>query len=104
MKTPSTPSTAQIASIRSRASAVSTCTRRQTYVQDEHEARAAVAATRYPPEGVRGVSGLTRATRRPHHRRDGVGRHRLELRQHGERIARRVLGVEQEPVVARRPC
>ncbi|MEE8626279.1 MULTISPECIES: 4-hydroxy-2-oxoheptanedioate aldolase [Methylobacterium] len=33
------------------------------YVQDEHEARAAVAATRYPPEGVRGVSGLTRATR-----------------------------------------
>ncbi|AWN45628.1 4-hydroxy-2-oxoheptanedioate aldolase [Methylobacterium terrae] len=32
-------------------------------VQDEHEARAAVAATRYPPEGVRGVSGLTRATR-----------------------------------------
>lgn len=33
------------------------------YVQDEYEARAAVAATRYPPEGVRGVSGLTRATR-----------------------------------------
>lgn len=33
------------------------------YVQDEHEAQAAVAATRYPPEGVRGVSGLTRATR-----------------------------------------
>lgn len=27
------------------------------------EAQAAVAATRYPPEGVRGVSGLTRATR-----------------------------------------
>ncbi|ACL62710.1 4-hydroxy-2-oxoheptanedioate aldolase [Methylobacterium nodulans] len=33
------------------------------YVQDAHEAQAAVAATRYPPEGVRGVSGLTRATR-----------------------------------------
>lgn len=33
------------------------------YVQDADEARAAVAATRYPPEGVRGVSGLTRATR-----------------------------------------
>ncbi len=33
------------------------------YVQDAEEARRAVAATRYPPEGVRGVSGLTRATR-----------------------------------------
>lgn len=33
------------------------------YVQNADEARAAVAATRYPPEGVRGVSGLTRATR-----------------------------------------
>lgn len=33
------------------------------YVQNAAEARAAVAATRYPPEGIRGVSGLTRATR-----------------------------------------
>lgn len=33
------------------------------YVQDAEQARAAVAAMRYPPEGVRGVSGLTRATR-----------------------------------------
>jgi 4-hydroxy-2-oxoheptanedioate aldolase len=33
------------------------------YVQNAQEARAAVAAMRYPPEGVRGVSGLTRATR-----------------------------------------
>ncbi|MDP4026065.1 4-hydroxy-2-oxoheptanedioate aldolase [Methylobacterium sp. NEAU 140] len=33
------------------------------YVQDADEARAAVAATRYPPEGIRGVSSLTRATR-----------------------------------------
>ncbi|MFZ4650784.1 MAG: aldolase/citrate lyase family protein [Rubrivivax sp.] len=33
------------------------------YVQNVEEARAAVAATRYPPEGVRGVAGLTRATR-----------------------------------------
>src|SRR3712207_1436556 len=33
------------------------------YVQSQEEARAAVAAMRYPPEGVRGVSGLTRATR-----------------------------------------
>lgn len=33
------------------------------YVQNASEARAAVAATRYPPEGIRGVSGLTRATR-----------------------------------------
>lgn len=33
------------------------------YVQDPTEARAAVAAMRYPPEGIRGVSGLTRATR-----------------------------------------
>lgn len=33
------------------------------YVQNAEEARAAVAATRYPPEGLRGVSALTRATR-----------------------------------------
>jgi 4-hydroxy-2-oxoheptanedioate aldolase len=33
------------------------------YVQDAKEAQRAVAAMRYPPEGVRGVSGLTRATR-----------------------------------------
>lgn len=33
------------------------------YVQDLDEARRAVAATRYPPEGVRGVAGTTRATR-----------------------------------------
>ena len=31
------------------------------YVQTEAEARAAVAATRYPPEGLRGVAGSTRA-------------------------------------------
>jgi 4-hydroxy-2-oxoheptanedioate aldolase len=33
------------------------------YVQNVEEARRAVAATRYPPEGVRGVAGTTRATR-----------------------------------------
>jgi 4-hydroxy-2-oxoheptanedioate aldolase len=33
------------------------------YVQNVAEARAAVAATRYPPAGVRGVAGTTRATR-----------------------------------------
>ena len=33
------------------------------YVQNVEEARAAVAATRYPPAGVRGVAGSTRATR-----------------------------------------
>lgn len=33
------------------------------FVQNADEARAAVAATRYPPDGVRGVSGLTRASR-----------------------------------------
>jgi 4-hydroxy-2-oxoheptanedioate aldolase len=33
------------------------------YVQSAEEARAAVAATRYPTAGVRGVAGLTRATR-----------------------------------------
>jgi 4-hydroxy-2-oxoheptanedioate aldolase len=33
------------------------------YVQNAEEADRAVAAMRYPPEGVRGVSGLTRATR-----------------------------------------
>ena len=33
------------------------------YVQSAAEARAAVAATRFPPRGVRGVSGSNRATR-----------------------------------------
>ena len=33
------------------------------YVQSPAEAAAAVAATRYPPNGVRGVSAVTRATR-----------------------------------------
>jgi 4-hydroxy-2-oxoheptanedioate aldolase len=33
------------------------------YVQNSAEAKAAVAATRYPPAGVRGVSAVTRATR-----------------------------------------
>ena len=33
------------------------------YVQNVAEAQAAVAATRYPPHGIRGVSALTRATR-----------------------------------------
>src|SRR6185436_9489069 len=33
------------------------------YVQSADEAKSAVAAMRYPPEGVRGVSGVTRATR-----------------------------------------
>jgi 4-hydroxy-2-oxoheptanedioate aldolase len=33
------------------------------YVQNAEEARAAVNAMRYPPKGIRGVSGLTRATR-----------------------------------------
>src|SRR5437667_5356197 len=33
------------------------------YVCSAEEAKAAVAATRYPPAGVRGVAGTTRATR-----------------------------------------
>ena len=33
------------------------------YVQNADEAKAAVAHTRYPPAGVRGVAGATRATR-----------------------------------------
>jgi 2-dehydro-3-deoxyglucarate aldolase len=33
------------------------------FVQSADEARLAVAATRYPPEGVRGMAGMTRATR-----------------------------------------
>jgi 4-hydroxy-2-oxoheptanedioate aldolase len=33
------------------------------YVQNEEEARRAVAATRYPPRGVRGFAGATRASR-----------------------------------------
>jgi 4-hydroxy-2-oxoheptanedioate aldolase len=33
------------------------------YVQDAEEARRAVLAMRYPPAGVRGVSGVSRATR-----------------------------------------
>jgi 4-hydroxy-2-oxoheptanedioate aldolase len=32
-------------------------------VQSPEEARVAVAATRYPPQGIRGVAGTTRATR-----------------------------------------
>ncbi len=32
-------------------------------IQSVEEARAAVAATRYPPHGIRGVSGATRATK-----------------------------------------
>ena len=33
------------------------------YVQNADEARRAVAATRYPPEGVRGVAGMSRASK-----------------------------------------
>lgn len=33
------------------------------FVQDEHEAAAAVAATRYPPHGVRGMAGMNRGSR-----------------------------------------
>jgi 4-hydroxy-2-oxoheptanedioate aldolase len=33
------------------------------YVQNADEARAAVAATRHPPRGIRGVAGTTRASR-----------------------------------------
>ncbi len=33
------------------------------FVQDAGEAKAAVAATRYPPQGIRGVAGMTRASR-----------------------------------------
>jgi 4-hydroxy-2-oxoheptanedioate aldolase len=33
------------------------------YVETPEAARAAVAAVRYPPDGVRGIGGLTRATR-----------------------------------------
>src|SRR5207248_9051910 len=33
------------------------------YVSSAAEARAAVSFTRYPPQGVRGVAGTTRATR-----------------------------------------
>src|SRR5207244_11216300 len=33
------------------------------FVQSAEEARRAVASTRYPPEGVRGVAGTTRANR-----------------------------------------
>ncbi|GAA4322393.1 4-hydroxy-2-oxoheptanedioate aldolase [Pigmentiphaga soli] len=33
------------------------------FVQDAAEARRAVAATRYPPEGIRGMAGLSRASR-----------------------------------------
>ena len=33
------------------------------FVQNAEEARRAVAATRYPPEGVRGMAGMTRASK-----------------------------------------
>lgn len=40
------------------------------FIQDADDARRAVAATRYPPEGIRGMAGLSRASRfgtRPDH-------------------------------------
>lgn len=40
------------------------------YVQNVEEAKAAVAATRYPPHGIRGVAGTTRAT--AYGRREGL--------------------------------
>ena len=33
------------------------------FIQDEHEAAAAVAATRYPPLGLRGMAGMNRGSR-----------------------------------------
>ena len=45
------------------------------YVQSVEEARRAVAATRYPPDGARGVSTVARAGRRsciPHYARDAA--------------------------------
>lgn len=33
------------------------------YIQNADEARRAVASTRYPPDGIRGVAGMSRATR-----------------------------------------
>lgn len=33
------------------------------YIQNVDEAKRAVAATRYPPDGIRGVAGMSRATR-----------------------------------------
>jgi hypothetical protein len=38
---------------------------------------------------------------RPHDRRDRIRRHSLQLRQHGQRVAGGVLGVEQHPIEAR---
>lgn len=49
------------------------------YVQSADEARAAVAAVRYPPHGMRGVSALTRATQ--------FGRYTNYLKSAGEEIA-----------------
>jgi 4-hydroxy-2-oxoheptanedioate aldolase len=46
------------------------------FVQDREEAQGAVAAMRYPPAGLRGVSGLTRATR--FGRVDGYAKHAHE--------------------------
>ncbi|MBV7482627.1 HpcH/HpaI aldolase/citrate lyase family protein [Bordetella sp. BOR01] len=40
------------------------------FIQNADDARSAVAATRYPPEGIRGMAGLSRASRfgaRPNH-------------------------------------
>ncbi|MDJ0752313.1 MAG: HpcH/HpaI aldolase/citrate lyase family protein [Ardenticatenaceae bacterium] len=49
------------------------------YVQNGAEARAAVAATRYPPHGVRGVAASTRAA--------AYGRNKNYLHQAGDEIA-----------------
>ncbi len=61
------------------------------YVQNADEARAAVAATRYPPAGVRGVGGTTRATR--------FGRIK-DYAKHVERELCVLLQVETEEAVA----
>lgn len=48
------------------------------YVQNTEEARNAVAATRYPPEGVRGVAGGSRAS--------NFGRHKNYLRESNDAV------------------
>ena len=50
------------------------------FVQNADEARRAVAATRYPPEGIRGLAGMSRGSQ---------VRHRARLRQDGQQDRRR---------------
>ena len=72
------------------------------FVQNAQEARAAVAACRYPPAGIQDAldeDGVVPG--RPDDRGRGPAREGLHLRDEARQLVRRVLGVEQDPVETR---